>query len=1511
MISDRKYISMLRVVLILCASVLLSCITDYNPFEDLNNAQVVINSQTFDNLDTLEIFSTETLTITITNISLIDSVKVRATANRKFIDDEWCVRAIDNTLGHGPYDLLFSFYKTGPQIIEICTYRKNGDNIKKILKCDLISPLKPQAVKGNFGEEVNLKTTGVKDDNVIYEWDFNGMYVTSVLADARIKVNNTEYKGTGLLRVLDHKYKSDAVKFSYEFGDLLAPEIIPEQITYVLSGDTIRTSEKNFYFTVRIKDQGGNRIDSASINGVRFDKVNGDIYTKVINRLDSLKTLTLNLYASDNYMFRNVTTAKYYLVYDASVKTGSGVKISVLSPTDDTSYYSLEIKDIFAKLDVYTDIDESINVIVKGNNIDTAIMQENLYVGKALLNYGLNKVDVMAVSQSNRVLASVSKIIVFDTTEIIDEEEPVILEIRADGKVVESRDYTSTKTVVNLEIVAFDEGSGIQQLLINNKEQTIEKGKYLWTYRVSLGHTAAGDTVTVLIRDRKGLETSRTIILYYNNKPYLEKHVIPPRLLAIGDTYRDTLKMSDADGDSLRYSVVAGQKMTINSNGVFSYTPDSDDEGVQHFTIKVDDGFERESYIFEFDIRVVRQIPERVRFGINSFPQYLLFGIETEVPLKIEPSTGLQPLSFIAINTETGKKYSTDSTKNTITLNCVDSSEIGALPCMIIVQDSALTSDTLFHVFHVVTEQAAGLEMVGKPAYYKDNILDIRNPVQLDFKINSFNSTPDKQYSVFVKQYGKISSEPVFAFTEIFSLPLKDKDSVGGYDTIVVSAINTETVVSCTFVAYYGYAHQRIVLSEPQDKEIITDSSITFLWKQLQNVTAQYELAYGIYPVLDKKINLDTCISLQKILRSGLYGWKVTASDGTNRFESDIRTFKLENPGHIHFNRELIQIGNEFVAGDDSLNTALPVINRTVHDSAYSCWLGETPLQVNGGVLKYSFQKADTGWQRLVLTVTDEAANSDTISKMIRIYPSATFEFRLKDESRYIRTDSNAIDLSHSLQPDTLVFQLGMTPDSIVVKLGNSEYVVKNDGNNEITVIINPAKTSKSYEKLEITIKKDGQSKQYSELIYYGTPPVFKNLWPDSAAFVENELDTIRWSFDDIDGDSLSYTICFGNDKDKMDTLDNLSGVTEYVFSVPKTPGIYYWKVIASDGRFTSESPVYPVLVNTYAVYVNTKAAGIKSTITNVPVLLRLNSTNVIPSRLEFVFRKSKDISTILPFEIDHNNDERKEIGIWVLVDTLLPNDSTQFFYMQVGGDTDSESNGKLVFNTENGFQGVWHLQEESGSSIFKDVTKNGYHGDNKVGSLNRSGVIARGQEFQGSSDHISIPACSNLGATTNSIACEAWVKCGSLTEEGGVFSLSCNPVNEWPKYELLIDEFGAVKLLTRDSGIRVETLSSTIKINDDEWHHIAGIVDKRNKLIIYIDGLEDVSKNVAPLNLGNEETDAAIIGANYKKLNYFKGSIDEVRVSHGSRSADWFKFSYTNQHPTSTIVKVVKNIQE
>lgn len=352
---------------------------------------------------------------------------------------------------------------------------------------------------------------------------------------------------------------------------------------------------------------------------------------------------------------------------------------------------------------------------------------------------------------------------------------------------------------------------------------------------------------------------------------------------------------------------------------------------------------------------------------------------------------------------------------------------------------------------------------------------------------------------------------------------------------------------------------------------------------------------------------------------------------------------------------------------------------------------------------------------------------------------------------------------------------------------------------------------------------------------------------------------------------------------------------------------------IKPDTIVTIENPLWQF---SRQIILNTTASGadIKDDIYNFPVLIRLNNSN-------FDFSQSqpggKDLlvsgknNESLPLEIERWDEIASQAEVWVKVDTIFGN-LEQVITMYWGNpETVMQKTGKEVFDTADGFQSVWHLNE-IGDTV-KDATGNGCHGI-RFGKLSRSSaVIGFGQTFDSSDAYFDMGNVFNPG--DSNITLSAWVKRadtglqaiivksnGSDPSSTYGWNLSFGLSNQLHFFTASADTaWGSSGSFDFWSDLNAPIIDSTT------WHHIAVVFNRSENEgnRCYIDGVDvtggyrgNVSGitsifNSLPLRIGSEAD------GDYK----LTGSVDECVISKVIRSDVWIKLCFINQGPNDRLV--------
>jgi hypothetical protein len=159
------------------------------------------------------------------------------------------------------------------------------------------------------------------------------------------------------------------------------------------------------------------------------------------------------------------------------------------------------------------------------------------------------------------------------------------------------------------------------------------------------------------------------------------------------------------------------------------------------------------------------------------------------------------------------------------------------------------------------------------------------------------------------------------------------------------------------------------------------------------------------------------------------------------------------------------------------------------------------------------------------------------------------------------------------------------------------------------------------------------------------------------------------------------------------------------------------------------------------------------------------------------------------------------------------------------------------------------------------------------------------GLNFDGVDDYVQTTAPSVSG--TNARTIEAWIKTTknynpSIGGLQGVI-LDMGTFNLGQRFTFNILWSNSIRIEIGGTGI-----SGTTAINDGNWHHVAVVYDpsQTTQVYLYIDGQLETSGNFGGSMNFNTGSGNMVIGRRIDNVNYFEGTIDEVRVWNVARTA-------------------------
>ncbi len=706
-------LNLIGIVLILCG-----CVDNYNPYEDPNMAQHHIRYQSFEEGDSLKIFSAETLIVTFTVKDLIDSFSIQTGDSNRFVTDTVLAK---QDINYSNMQFCVSYINEGPQQITLKTYRRGIDPKIQTVNFYTYSPLTADSVQGYFGETLILRTEPVEDPDVFYRWDFGYDRKYSPTNTLSCVLTTAQNGFNGKLVVYDTLYNTSPARlFNINLLDTLSPTIRCYQTT----GDTIRTADSIFTFKVFIAEQSGLSVDSASINGHAFDTTIRNIYRYTINKM---YTYTDTPFVAKVTAFKDISlvnesdslTKTFYILFDKNVNPSNDATILFESIEQDSILTTISFFTIFGKVESKV-LPARLKVFINNTdmNQDTVVSQSPapwIWKDLRLVSNELNTITVKVFDSLGSTLIAKDSVQVYHNNSGVDKDKPVIWEVLINDTLypLSEKIYIPNNRAI-LKVTAFDNTSGMEKVLINNKKLT-EVNDLLWKGEEYVPHDSEGKVILIEAVDKANNKKHASFSLIQNTFPSLAKGLNFPQDIFADSTYVDTLEILDemngADSVILHIekSLPNFTVQPLNAKFLVTWSPTIADTGtaILKFWLK-DVGFESKAneyfYEYPYTIKEKSNIP-RVRFKtrIEDFPEHIETGAGNplNLTLAVQDTTGVRPFSFTALVT-TLDTFLIHGTSDNVLKWEPFQKDTGTHQLFVTVIDRVWNSDTLFHSLTVI-----------------------------------------------------------------------------------------------------------------------------------------------------------------------------------------------------------------------------------------------------------------------------------------------------------------------------------------------------------------------------------------------------------------------------------------------------------------------------------------------------------------------------------------------------------------------------------------------------------------------------------------------------------------------------------------------------------------------------------------------------------------------------------------------------------------------------------------
>lgn len=219
-----------------------------------------------------------------------------------------------------------------------------------------------------------------------------------------------------------------------------------------------------------------------------------------------------------------------------------------------------------------------------------------------------------------------------------------------------------------------------------------------------------------------------------------------------------------------------------------------------------------------------------------------------------------------------------------------------------------------------------------------------------------------------------------------------------------------------------------------------------------------------------------------------------------------------------------------------------------------------------------------------------------------------------------------------------------------------------------------------------------------------------------------------------------------------------------------------------------------------------------------------------------------------------------------------------------------------LAHPVNKGLEGCWIMNESSGSLV-QDLTPNKNHGKFVDGTVWAGGRWGSALRLDGTNDIVQISSGSippNLKMGTGNITVSLWIT-GTTAKQsvtGRIFSVGTNA----KRYSTYLDNASGNCAFVIDDAVTKSEAAFTYP-TVRALHHVVGVRDRNaDKIIVYLDGVEQISVDDNTNNSIDEDTGANIGRLEDRASSFFNGLIHEVRVWRRAFQAEEIQNLYNNR---------------
>jgi hypothetical protein len=311
--------------------------------------------------------------------------------------------------------------------------------------------------------------------------------------------------------------------------------------------------------------------------------------------------------------------------------------------------------------------------------------------------------------------------------------------------------------------------------------------------------------------------------------------------------------------------------------------------------------------------------------------------------------------------------------------------------------------------------------------------------------------------------------------------------------------------------------------------------------------------------------------------------------------------------------------------------------------------------------------------------------------------------------------------------------------------------------------------------------------------------------------------------------------------------------------------------------------------------------ANVIDMVMNFPVLVRLDQSAIAFGQTQADgrdIRFAKQNGRHLRYEKERWDAMSRTAAVWVRVDTVYGNDTTDIVMYWGRKNTADFSDGGQVFGRTDGYMGVWHMNGTA------DASGQGHtltSQSDATTPVRDTGFIGGVMRFDGANSYWTVPYSTALDGN-NRFSISVWAQwLGAAAPGYNRIVSNKHAWNDPAGFELLTisGNDSAIDVRAEDS-IGNGPLNVISGWTSHGWHNIT-LVWNNGVCAIYIDGNFVNAPLINAFSTANDLVFGSNVGNTEQKWN---GSLDEIRLSSGPLSAGWIRLCYMNQKAQDALCK-------